>query len=412
MNPRGASEPAVVDMTDAGFWQDPHGALRGARQRSTLARTGSGEFIVLDYADVERLASDPRTKSNALDIVERHVADGPLVEWWRRMLTNLNGPEHIRLRGLVSRAFTPRSVDAARPRMRKLSREILARHFESGELDVLHDFAHELPIRLMCELLGVPEEHHDDFSRWSTSLGDALSSVPTPELIRDGESAVEGMGDAIQKMLQERRHQPRDDLLTALLQEASGFEKPVDDAALVVLVINLIFGGHDTSRGMLAIAVALLVAHPGELRRLRASPALAASAGDEVLRYEPLVPVMAREAREDLEVAGEILPAGSTFLLSILAANRDPKVFSDPDRFDIRRNDPHSFSFGWSAHRCLGAALARAEIQEVIPEFFACCRRVELRIDEPRWVPFANLRRIEALPVRFEPADSALPVRR
>ena len=95
------------------------------------------------------------------------------------MLTNNNGPEHLRLRALVSRAFTPRSVDALRPRMRALSREILWRHFEAGELDVLHDFSHELPIRLMCELLGVPGEHQDDFSHWSTSLGDALSAVPT-----------------------------------------------------------------------------------------------------------------------------------------------------------------------------------------------------------------------------------------
>ena len=323
------------------------------------------------------------------------------------MLTNLNGPEHLRLRALVSRAFTPRSVDAARPRMRELSREILARHFDAGHLDVLHDFAHELPIRLMCELLGVPDEHHDDFSHWSTRLGDALSSVPTPELIREGEGAVEGMGKAVQQLLDERRRHPRNDLLSALLLEADGFETPVEDDALVVLVINLIFGGHDTSRGMLAIAVALLVSHPAELRRFLEQPALAASAGDEVLRFEPLVPVMARQAREDLEVAGWRIPAGDTFLLSIVAANRDPAVFPDPDRFDIGRGSPHSFSFGWSAHRCLGAALARAEIQEVIPEFFACCRKVELLIDEPRWVPFANLRRIESLPVRFEPCAKA-----
>ena len=399
-------------MTDAGFWQDPHRVIREARRQAPVAITTTGEPIALGYADVERLASDPRTKSNALDIVERHVDTGPLVTWWRRMLTNLNGPEHLRLRALVSRAFTPRSVDATRPRMRELSREILTRHFEAGKLDVLHDFAHELPIRLMCELLGVPGEHHDDFSRWSTALGEALSAVPTPELIRDGEDAVEGMGRSVHQLLEERRRKPREDLLTALIQAAADFPQPVDDEALVVLVINLIFGGHDTSRGMLAIAVALLVRHPAELRRLHEQPSLAASAGDEVLRYEPLVPVMAREAQQDLEVAGWPLPAGSTFLLSILAANRDPEIFPDPDRFDIARDDPHSFSFGWSAHRCLGAALARAEIQEVIPEFFACCREVELLVEAPRWVPFANLRRIESLPVRFEPSETPTARRR
>ena len=194
-------------MADAAFWQEPHRAMREARQQACIALTTTGEPIVLDYADVERLASDPRTKSNALDIVERHVDAGPLVDWWRRMLTNNNGPEHLRLRALVSRAFTPRSVDALRPRMRALSREILSRHFEAGELDVLHDFSHELPIRLMCELLGVPGEHQDDFSHWSTSLGDALSAVPTPALIRDGERAVKGMGGAVRHLLDERRRQ-------------------------------------------------------------------------------------------------------------------------------------------------------------------------------------------------------------
>lgn len=397
-------EPGVIDMTDPAYWQDPHRFMRAARERHPVAFASTGEPIVLRYADVERLASDHRVESNALAFVERSVESGPLVEWWRRMLTNVNGPEHRRLRGLVSHAFTPRSVDAKRPRMRELTREILSRHRDAGEFDVLHDFSHELPIRLICELLGVPAEYHDDFSRWSTGLGSALSSVLTPELRKGGEAAVVGMGGAISELLARRRAAPRDDLLSALLRAADELDGEFSEEDLVVLVINLVFGGHDTSRAMLAVGVALLCSHPGELARLQRDPSLARRAGDEVLRCEPLVQVMSRECPVELEVAGVRLPAGQPFMLAIIAANRDPEVFDAPDRFDITREGPHSFSLGWGAHRCLGAALARAEFEEVIPEFFACCRRVELLVDRPEWVPFANLRRVERLPVRFEPA--------
>lgn len=181
-------------------------------------------------------------------------------------------------------------------------------------------------------------------------------------------------------------------------------DEAFSDEDLVVLVINLIFGGHDSSRSMLAIAVALLVTHPEQLAQLRRHPELAARAGDEILRYEPIVPVLSRESTLDFEIEGVTIRAGEPFWLSVLAANRDPLVFADPDRFDITRDASRSFSFGWGAHRCLGAAFARVEIQEVLPVFFECCREVELEVDVPRWVPFANLRRLEALPIRFEPA--------
>ena len=396
-------EPAIVDVTDAAYWQDPHPILRAARARHPVAFASTGEPILLRYADVESLAADPRTISNALAIVERNVRDGPLVEWWRRMLTNLNGRPHTRLRGLVSRAFTPRSVERKRPRIRALTREILARHAESGEMDVLHDFAHELPIRLICEMLGVPEAYHDDFSRWSVDLGAALAVVLTPELQAAGEAAATNMNRVVLELLAERRAAPKDDLLSALIRAADELEERFDDEDILVLVINIIFGGHDSSRSMLAVGIAILLQHPQQLARLRADLSLIRRATEEVLRYEPLIPVMARESREDFEIAGVTIPAGQPYMLSILSANRDERVFEAPDTLDVTRERARSFSFGWGAHFCLGSNLARAEFQEVIPEFFACCRDVEMLIDVPKWVPFANLRRIEALPIRFAP---------
>jgi cytochrome P450 len=397
-------EPVLVDVEDPTYWQDPHRVLRAAREQHPVGLAPSGERIILRYADVEKLASDHRNLSNALAFVESQVAEGPLVDWWRLMLTNLNGPDHRRLRSLVNRAFTPRSADAKRTRVRDLTREILERSFDVGRLDVIEDFSHELPIRLICETLGVPSEHQEAFSAWSTDLGSALSSILTPELKTAGELAAVELSAAVRDLLSIRRRAPKPDLLSDLIRMADAMDEPFSEDDLVVLVINLIFGGHDSSRSMLAVAIALLVGHPDELKRFREDPSLAAKTGDEILRYEPLVPVLARESTEDFEIEGIRIRAGEPFWLSVLSANRDPAVFDRPDRFDITREAAHSFSFGWGAHRCLGAAFALVEIQEALPAFFECFREVELLVDPPRWVPFANLRRLEALPIAFEPA--------
>lgn len=396
------SGPALIDLTEVGFWNDSHAPLRAARERHPTAVTQNGEPIVLRYADVERLATDARVASNALSFVLRQVPEGPLAEWWRRMLTNLNGPEHLRLRGLVSRAFTPRAVEAKRARIGELTREIARRHADAGRMDLPADLADELPIRLICEMLGVPASDHAHFAAWSKALGAVLAAVMTPELRRAGEAAALGMNARIEELLAERRRAPRDDLLSALLRGAADSDTPIGDGDLVTLVVNLIFGGHDTSRSMLSIGLALLLFHPDQLRRLRGDPGLAASAGEEILRCEPIVPWMAREASAALELPGGARVApGGVFYLSILAANRDPEVFPDPDRFDIGRRGARSFSFGWGPHHCLGSALARAEIQEVLPALLDCCAELEPLIAAPRWVPHTFIRRIQSLPVGF-----------
>jgi len=397
---RGAmAEPALLDLGDPEIWQDLHAPLRDARERHPVALGTAGERFVLRYADVERLSSDPRLVSNALPILTRHgVSSGPLFDWWRRMMTNQNGPEHLRLRGLVSRAFTPRRIESKRPRIRELAVELVRERTSAGELDLVRDLADPLPIRLMCEILGVESEAHPDFARWSTDLGRALTQVLTPQGRVAGEAAATGLGDAIAELVATRRANPRDDLLSALLAASAQGPERFADEDLVTLVINLLFGGHDTSRSMLSIGMALLLQHPGEQARLRGDPSLAGSAGEEILRCEPPIAVLAREPVEDLELEGVVLPKGEMVLLSILSANRDPRLFAQPDRFDVGRSGPRSFSFGWGPHHCLGAALARAEIQEALPALLDAFD-FEL-LEQPRWVPFVAIRRLESVRVR------------
>ncbi|MFO0689132.1 MAG: cytochrome P450 [Myxococcota bacterium] len=403
---RGGQGPAVIDMADPAYWQDPHSVLRAARERGDVAWTATGDAIVLRYDEVDRLARDPRVVSNAVPMLEQvGVVSGPLHAWWSRMLTNRNGAFHDDLRRLVSRAFTPRSIEALRPKIRQRVRAMLLAGAEKGSLDVVRDLADPLPIWMMCDLLGIDESDHAVFAAWSTDLGDALASVMTPERRARAERALVGFDERIRAFFVERRRQPREDLITRLLAEAKQAGPEFDDTELVTLVINLIFGGHDTSRSVLTSAFALLTEHPAELEKLRraADPAAAtAAAAEEVLRVEPPVAVLGREPTETIETRGTKLEAGKMFFLSTLAANRDPEVFADPDRFDVGREAKRSFSFGWGSHFCLGAALARAEVQETLRGIVEDTQRVERIGPAPKQVPFVSIRRLETFPVRVE----------
>jgi cytochrome P450 len=400
-----AAGPALIDMTDPEFWQDPHPVLRAARERHPVARSTTGQHWVLGCAWVEKLSVDPRVTSGAVDVLARHGVQGPLLEWWRLMLTNLNGPQHARLRGLVARAFTPRAVERMRPRMRAHAVDLLRRHASRGELDAVADFSHELPSLLFCDLLGVPEQEREQFAAWSTALGSVLAEVIPEALRQSTERAVVGLRAALARLIAERRRRPAPDLLGSLVAAADGSGEPFADEELVVLAINVLFGGHDSSRSLLAVAIWLLLRHPDQLERLRADPGLIPSAVEEILRFEPVVGSMGRVPQQELEVEGVRLPAGEALQLSLVAANRDPAVFPDPDRFDVGRPAQRSLAFGWGPHHCLGAALARAELQEVLG-VLAACPVLELagleRVNgRPRWVPFTYIRKLESLPIRF-----------
>ncbi|MBY0400209.1 cytochrome P450 [Myxococcota bacterium] len=402
----GGRGPAVIDLADPAYWQDPHAVLRAAREQGDVAWTATGDAIVLRYDEVDRLARDPRVISNALPMLEQvGVVSGPLHGWWSRMLTNRNGAFHDDLRRLVSRAFTPRSIEALRPRIRERVRSMLLAGAEKGELDVVRDLADPLPIWMMCDLLGIDAEDHATFAGWSTDLGDALASVMTPERRARAEAALVGFDERIRAFFAERRRSPREDLLTRLLAEAAEAGPAFDDTELVTLVINLIFGGHDTSRSVLTSAFHLLTEHPDELetlRRARDPEAAAAAAAEEVLRCEPPVAVLGREPTEAIETRGTKLEAGKMFFLSTLAANRDPAVFENPDRFDVDREPRRSFSFGWGSHFCLGAALARAEVQETLRGLVEDTQRVERIGPAPKQVPFVSIRRLETFSIRVE----------
>ncbi len=386
---------AVVDLTDPAFWSNPYPVLAEARNRHPLARGVDGGLIALSFDAVESVLRDPRFLTTDL-LAPRGITEGPIADWWGQVMFSANPPEHTRLRRLVSRAFTPRAVEALRPRVVDITEELVT-GLAGDAVDLVAGFAHELPIRVMAAMLGVPAGDHHRFAAWTADLGLVFSSVHTPELLSRLEAAIIGLNGYVAELITDRRAHPGEDLLSGLIAaEADG--DVLSEAELVAMVENLLFAGHDTTRSMLMIGAALLLAHQDQRVLLSGNPGLAAQAVDEILRFEAPVLGSGRDAAESLDLFGVPVDAGETVTTMSLAANRDPAAFDDPNRFDIRRPGGKLMSFGQGIHYCLGAALARLEGQVAFPMLLERHPRMELA-SGPEWVPYASIRRFERLMV-------------
>ena len=385
----------MVDLTDPAFWSNPYPVLAEARSRHPLAQGVDGGLIALSFDAVESVLRDPRFLTTDL-LAPRGITEGPIAEWWGQVMFSANPPAHTRLRRLVSRAFTPRAVESLRPRVTEITTELLD-DFSDDTVDLVAGFAHELPIRVMAAMLDVPAGDHHRFAAWTADLGLVFSSVHTPELLVRLESAINGLNGYVAELIADRRAQPGDDLLSSLIAvEADG--DVLSEAELVAMVENLLFAGHDTTRSMLMIGAALLLAHPGQRALLLGDPSLAAQAVDEILRFEAPVLGSGRDAAEPLELFSVPVAAGETVTTMSLAANRDSAAFDDPNRFDITRPGGKLMSFGQGIHYCLGAALARLEGQVAFPMLLERYPRMTL-VEAPVWVPYASIRRFEQLVV-------------
>jgi cytochrome P450 len=397
----------VVDEGDPAFWADVHHVLRRARDQHPIARTTTGEPLVLGYREVEQVLRDPRFATTDL-LAASGLDDGPIHEWWSTVMFSTNPPQHTRLRGLVSRAFTPRRVEALLPVIEAIADDLLDAHVERGEIDLLHDYAHHLPIRVMSHLLAIPDGDYTTFATWTADLGLTFSAIVDPALRARLEESLRGLDAYVTDLIEVRRRHPGDDLLTALVQAEEDGDR-LDRQELVAMVENLLFAGHDTTRSFLHIALPLLLEHPDEVARLRADPTRIDAAVEECLRYEPAVFGSGREPTEDVEIAGVTLRAHERVSVAIPAANRDPRVYDDPEAFRVDRfardaapRPASVLSFGQGLHHCLGAALARAEGRIGIAR--ALQRLDGLTVTEPlRWVPYAHIRRYQRVPATFNP---------
>jgi cytochrome P450 len=390
-----------LNFFDPAFEANPAAVVNAIRAQSCLARTPIGAMVV-GHAQVEALLADPRLGSSLLPFVRlQGLPDGLIDQFLSRALLAVDGDDHTRLRKLVSRAFTPRSVEQLRPSMRALSQQLVEGFAHGGTCEFMSDFADRYPIQMICELLGVPREDHQRFGEWANGLTWVLSlevAVRMPEI----QAAFEGLAGYLEEFIEERRRAPRDDLVTRLIQAEDGGDhlSPIE---LRAMIGALLFAGYDTTRNQLGIAMALFAQHPQQWQLLADEPSLVGRAVEEVLRFMGTVTVAPRIAVQALEVGGYHVPAGTILTLSTGAANHDPAAHEQPLLFDItveRALPP--LTFGGGPHYCLGANLARAEMQEALLVLSQRLRGLEMG-GEARWRPRTGIFGPTHLPLRFRP---------
>ena len=399
IQPLASADLPVLDMNDEAFWQDIYTPLTEAREAAPLARTTDGALYALRLDDVEHLLKDPRFVAADL-LAMMGMGSGPVWEWWQRLMFSQSGQAHIRLRSLVSRAFTTRKIESMRPRIAEIATELLEPAFETGGLDPMRELAHQLPAEVMSEMLGIPKADRETFKGWTTDLGLAFGAAFDPEVRSRVEQALVELEAYVHELVKVRRSSPGDDLLSELLTvEEAGDRLSLQE--LVDLIENLMFAGHDTTRGALGVSFSLLADFPEQMRLVNDDLSLVPSLVEEILRYEAITMSTARMTSVDMDFAGYRIDAGTTVGACLPSASRDPRRYDNPDAFDVRRVDVRPPTFGYGAHFCLGAALARAEMQETLRLLLTRCTAVHLE-STPQWVPFAHIRRFDQLPVTLE----------
>jgi len=373
---------------------------------------GAGQFILTRYEDVQQVLRDARfsVDRGRSDFFMRNrdrlppsiVAALLGEQGGLRSMLVLDPPDHTRIRGLVSKAFTPRQVTRLRERIAELVRELLDAVEPNGRMDVMTELAAPLPAIVIADLLGVPREDYAVFKAWAT---DVVSVVGNPDplgAIARADAAMQGLLAYLGDIIAKRRRDPRDDLISAMIAAQEAHDA-LSDAELLATSNLLLLAGHETTTNLIGNGLYALLRHPAELARLEREPALLKSAIDEMLRWDSPVQATFRIPTEEVALGGQILPKGALVIAAIGAANRDPAVFPDPDRFDVGRADNRHLSFGFGVHFCLGAPLARLEGELVFSALLARLGKLELATEKPSYRPNMILRGLTSLPVTFAP---------
>ncbi|TML42575.1 MAG: cytochrome P450 [Actinobacteria bacterium] len=314
-----------------------------------------------------------------------------------KVLVFMDAPDHTRVRGLIGKAFNPRSVEQLRPRIRELTEELLVPLRAAGRFDVINDFAFPLPVTVICELLGVPSEDRDLFRNFTRDLAVILDWDVTAAQLGVAAGALLNFTAYLVPLFEERRRTPQGDLITALVAaEEAGDRLGADE--LLATVVLLLVAGHETTMNLIGNGLLALLRNPDQLELLRARPDLMSGAVEELLRYDSPVRLTVRTALREAALDGVSIRAGDQVFAMIDAANHDPAVFVSPDVLDVTRDAHCHAAFGAGAHYCLGAALARAEAQLAFSALVSL-PDLELAIDKPEWRPIVGFHALQSLPV-------------
>jgi len=382
-------------------WHDPWPTYDRMRTEAPIWQNPEGVTLLTRFADCEAVLRDPRFSSSNdhADPPRVLAADDPrsLMEGGSAPLIFLDPPDHTRLRKLVSKAFTPRSIERLRPRVQQLVDGILDRAAHEGGLDVVADLGYELPVVVICELLGVPLADRPQFAGWSSDASRLLDDDLTPDELNRGVVAAINFAGYFEALFAERRLAPRDDMVSALLAVEEQGDRLREDE-LRSIVVLLFIAGHETTMNLIGNGTYALLRSPEQRERWRHDPSLDASAVEELLRFDGPVHLTGRIPVEDIELNGHLFPRGKSVVTLLAAANRDPARFDDPAHLDVARPDNHQLSFSQGIHYCLGAALARLEGQIAVGSLIRRFPDLELA-EEPQYRDHFVLRGLKSLRV-------------
>ena len=397
-------------LLNAGFLANPYPVYAMLRGTNPVFRppvpinSGPGVFILTRHADVEHVLRDKRFSVNRreAEVFQRFRDQLPvaLVEGPGGAQTMLmkDPPEHTRLRGLVNKAFTPRRIAELGPRLEKLMAELMDDVIARGETDLVHDIAEPVPAIVIAELLGVPAEDHRQFREWSAEL---INRIPA---FGEGRADMMGAFDKIigylRDQIENRRRQPADDLLTGLIEARDARDALTEDE-MVATAFLLLIAGHETTTNLIGNGTLALLRNPDQLARLRAEPGLLDNAIEEMLRFDSPVQATVRVVTEAVTLGDHEIEPGALVITVLGAANRDPEVHPDPDRFDVARDPIRHLAFGFGTHFCLGASLARLEAKTVFRALLDRTEHIERANDDDLvYRPNPLLRGLSALPLR------------
>jgi cytochrome P450 len=369
-------------------------------------------WFLTRWADCNAVLRDPRLGKGDLNDDRRALFNPGLPPRQQTVMGNsmlfVNPPDHTRLRGLVSRGFTPRRMQDLEAHVGHMADVIVDRMAVEGDVDVMDALAFRLPVQVIGELVGVPPSDRDQFRTLVRASAAALEPGVTAEQVEDAEHAMAIMDDYFRSLIERRRADLEHDLVSALIAARDGEDRLSEDEMVATLIL-LFAAGFETTTNLIGNGLLCLLRNPDQFARLRAEPDLVGSAVEEMLRFESPVQVDARTAFEPVEIDGHRVGAGETVVTFLGAANRDPAEFVDPERFDVARDPNHPLSFAAGIHYCLGANLARLEGRIVFDRLVRRTADIEWLDDAPDWRGTLILRGVNHLHVRITPSTSSAP---
>ncbi len=400
---------AIYNFSDPAVQVNPYPIYETLRRESPVFWNGP-YWLLSRYDDIVAILNDPRISSARVEAtfavlpvdVQQELTPLRHVLGSRMLLSD--PPRHTRLRTLMTKAFSARVTETKRERIEAICHRLLDRVLAQGHMDVMRDVAVPLPGWVIADMLGVPQEDQDDFTRWSRDQvrvydrsGTMHERIP---IMRQGQASMLEMKAYLEAVIAARRAEPREDLITMMIQAEEAGDRLTTDE-MIVMCIALLVGGNNSTAHLIGNAILTLARHPESLAQLRANPDLIRPAIEEVMRYDSPVQATSRVAREPITIGGQTIEPGQNIYLLFGSANRDDAQFPDPERFDITRQPNRHLTFAHGPHFCIGAAVARTEAQTAVLAIVQRCADIQLMHDQVEWIEGFAFRGPKSLPITF-----------